>query len=211
MAVLLLNYMETINMGKLILVRHGETNKNVNHALHSPNDQETLNSVGRDQIKKTADKLKKLDVVKIYSSKEPRAIDSADLLASLLGLVNEPIDGMQERNWGIFTGKPWEAVKKVLDPMSLEERYTYEPENGESWKVFETRLIKAIKSIMSDNPDKEIAVVTHGGVIRVLMPHLLNVPKEESFKYDPDNASLTIFEFNGSEFKQIAINDTSHL
>jgi broad specificity phosphatase PhoE len=39
-----------------------------------------------------------------------------------------------------------------------------------------------------------LVIITHGGVIRALMPYLLGVPKEESFKYDPPNASITIFE-----------------
>ncbi len=55
---------------------------------------------------------------------------------------------MQERNWGVFTGKPWGEVKKILDPMSIEERYDYTPPQGESWRVFEGRLIKAVKKIL---------------------------------------------------------------
>lgn len=54
-------------------------------------------------------------------------------------------------------------------------------------------------------------VVSHGGAIRALMPHLLGVPKEESFKYDPDNASLAIFEYDGDNFIKKTVNDTSHL
>mgnify|MGYP001597684081 CR=1 FL=1 len=50
-----------------------------------------------------------------------------------------------------------------------------------------------------------------GGAIRALMPFLLGVPKEESYAYDPDNASLTIFDFDENRFTQVAINDTSHV
>ncbi len=197
-------------MKTLILVRHGETEKNVNKSLHSANDPELLNATGRQQIKQTAERLKKFSPTKIYCSNEARAIESGEIIAKSLEIPVEKIEGMQERNWGAFTGKPWEEVKKVLDPMTLEERYDYVPSGGESWRTFETRLVQAIESITKDIKGT-IVVVTHGGAIRALMPFLLNVPKEESFKYDPDNASLTIFEIENSHFKSKVVNDTTHL
>ncbi len=198
-------------MGKLILIRHGETNKNINKKLHAFHDTETLNSKGIEQIKLTAGKLTSYSPEKIYSSKEPRALESAQILSNCLTILLEEIEGIEERNWGIFTGKPWEEVKKVLDPMTLDERYTYVPQGGESWKTFEARLINAITKIVIENLHKTAVIVTHGGAIRALMPFLLGLPKEESFKYDPDNASLTIFDYNANGFKKITINDTSHL
>lgn len=190
-------------MGKLILVRHGETDKNVNNKLHAFDDSETLNETGREQIKKAADKLKEFTPNKVFSSKEKRAVASTEIISSLLKIPMEIVEGMQERNWGVFTGKPWSEVEKILKPMTLEERYQYVPENGESWKVFEERLIKRIQQITRDNKDKTVVVVTHGGAIRALMPFLTNVRREESFKYDPENASLTIFNYDEKGFYKL--------
>jgi broad specificity phosphatase PhoE len=198
-------------MGKIIFIRHGETAKNPSKLLHASNDPESLNDKGVEQIKKTASKLKELAPFKIISSKERRAIESGKIIAQALNVPLEEVEGMQERNWGIFTGKPWGEVKKVLDKMSLEERYKYSPPNGESWEIFETRLINSLKQILENNSDKTLVIVTHGGAIRALMPFLLNVSREESFKYDPDNASLSIFDYDGESFHLIAVNDTSHL
>jgi broad specificity phosphatase PhoE len=198
-------------MAKIILVRHGETDKNINNSLHASNDPEALNSTGIKQITVTANKLATLSPYKIYSSKERRALESSKIISDIIKIPVEEINGMQERNWGVFTGKPWGEVKKVLDPMSLDERFNYVPQDGESWKTFETRLIEAIKKIFEESPNKTVVVVTHGGAIRALMPFLLNVPKEESFKYDPNNASLTIFDYDGDKYTQVMINDTSHL
>ena len=189
-------------MTKIILIRHGETNKNINNSLHATNDTETLNSNGIEQIKLASNRLKILSPSKIYSSKEKRAIESAKILSESLNIPYESIDGMEERNWGIYTGKPWADVKVVLDKLTLEERYNYIPENGESWKTFETRLVNTIKTIVENNSDKTVIVVTHGGAIRALIPYLLNIPKEESFKYDPDNASIFLFNYNGKTYTQ---------
>ncbi len=198
-------------MGRLILIRHGETDKNLNKSLHAVNDEQALNLTGREQIEATVDRLKELSPSKIYSSTEKRAVESAQILAQRLGIPMEKIDGIQERNFGIFTGESWNEVKKILAPMTLEEKYDYVPEEGESWRAFEVRLISATQKIVEENKDKTIAVVTHGGAIKALMPFLLKAPKEESYKHIPGNASLTIFDFDDKGFHQIAVNDASHL
>ena len=198
-------------MAKLILVRHGETNKNINNRLHASDDPESLNDRGIKQIEETAQKLKSFLPIKIFTSKENRAIESTKIISNFLQIPFKKIDGMQERNWGVFTGKPWEEVKMVLDPMTLEERYNYEPSGGESWETFETRLISAIKKIIENNPETNIVVVTHGGAVRALMPFLLGVPKEESFNHYPKNSSLTVFDFNGESFTKVLIDDVNHL
>lgn len=198
-------------MERLILIRHGETDKNIAGRVHSSHDPEELNEAGKQQLLQTVQRLKELSPVKIYSSKEKRAVQSAELLAQGLGLSTEAIDDMQERDWGELSGMAWSEIKATLDPMTLEERYTYIPPQGESWKEVEERLITVIGKILNDCPDKTVVVVTHGGAIRILMPYLLGAPKEESFKYDPDNASLTIFDHENGKFISVTVNDTSHL
>jgi broad specificity phosphatase PhoE len=196
---------------RLILVRHGETDKNIKGVLHSRSDDSILSDLGRQQISVTARRLKREGIDFIYSSKETRALESSRLIAEVLGKGLRPMDGLEERDWGVFEGRSWSEVKSVLDPLDSEQRYEYVPENGESWKDFETRTNKVIKEIIDANQRKRIVIVTHGGVIRVLLPQLLHAPKEESFKYDPKNASVTIFDFESDHFIPIVIDDTSHL
>ena len=198
-------------MERFIFVRHGETSKNVKDVMHNSDDTELLTSAGVDQIEKTAEKLKEYSPSRVYSSKEARAIQSGELIAGKLSIELEPIDGMQERNWGELSNKPWSEVQKILDPMSLEERYEYIPPGGESWRQFEGRLIKAVSSIIENSKDETIVIVTHGGAIRALMPYLLGAPKEESFKHSPDNASITVFNQNNGALIQEIVNDTAHL
>jgi broad specificity phosphatase PhoE len=196
---------------KIFLIRHGETEKNTSNILHKKGDIERLNEIGKQQIEKTAEILKAKDILKVFCSKEIRAQESADILSNILDCPSIPIDGLEERNWGIYSNRPWSDVKEILDPMTLDERYTYTPPEGESWKSFEERLIHAINNSIKESEGGNIVILTHGGAIRALMPYLLGVSKEESFKYDPQNASITEFEYIDSSFKNIRIDDTSHL
>jgi len=118
---------------------------------------------------------------------------------------------MKERNWGEFSGKPFLEIKKVLDPLTLDERYGYIPPKGESWKDAEKRLTDCVKNVVETNAGKVVGIVTHGGSIRILMPYLLGTPIEETFKHDPKNASLSVFNIKDGKITTIALDDVAHL
>ncbi len=105
----------------------------------------------------------------------------------------------------------WAEVAALLSKMTISDRYKFKPDQGESWREVEKRLTRALGKILSENEDKTVAVVTHGGTIRTLIPYLLNAPLEESFKYDPKHLSFTIFDDDGEGFSRICIDDVSHL
>jgi len=195
---------------KLIIVRHGQTPTNASGFMHKSFDKDMLTVEGVNQIAKVAEFLSKYDIECVYSSKEKRAIQSAKVITDRLEVELIEMTGLHERDWGELGGKPWKDVKKVLENKSLQERYEYLPEGGESWKDFESRLISAIEAIVS-NSRKDVVIVTHGGAIRALMPFLLGKSLSESFKHDPDNASITIFEITQTGFKDIMINSIEHL
>ncbi|MCD4756174.1 histidine phosphatase family protein [bacterium] len=196
---------------KIFFIRHGETDKNVGRNLHEKGDSETLNQTGVEQIEKTAEILRNAKISVIFCSKETRAQKSSEILSNILECPTIQIDGFEERNWGVYSNRPWSDVKEVLDPLTLEERYTYVPPEGESWEIFEKRLIEALTESIKKGDDENIGIVTHGGAIRALIPYLLGVSKEESFKYDPANASITEFDYDGKIFTRQRIDDTSHL
>jgi len=197
---------------KLIFIRHGETNTNSKNLTHQTNDITGLTSLGKQQIKKVTKLLKDKKVEKIYSSPEKRAQESANLINQQLSLPIEILESLRERNWGTLEGKPWIEIEKKLKQMSLTERFTFIPPEGESWKQMEKRLKKAIHNIVQTNKSS-VCIITHGGTLRGLLPILKNVPKQESFKYDFKNASVTIFDYDKQtdNFKAILINSQTHL
>ena len=197
---------------KLVLVRHGRTNKNISGLLHSRSDESLLDEVGKAQMQKVAQRLKQeFWPFYIHTSVEARARESARIISELVGADALEAKGFEERNWGEFEGCPWTEVKRILDQLSLAERFIYRPPGGENWGEFKKRTVQALRKIIKEKDNKNVVIVTHGGVIRVLLPFLLNVPKEESFKYDPANASLTVFNYEEEKFYPALIDDVSHL
>lgn len=194
-------------MTTLILIRHGETSTNVKNILHKFVDPDNLTSEGIKQIELVGYKLKNLGLDVLYTSKEHRAKQSAKIIAKICNIKVNILEGMEERNWGDLSGISWDEIKIVLDSLDFNDRYNYVPPKGESWKTFETRLINCIKKVVQNNSNNIIGIVTHGGSIRALMPFLLNVSKEESYKYNPKNASISIFYFDEGKITPGAIDD----
>ncbi len=200
-------------MTKLILVRHGQTETNLQGKIHKHSDSEQLTAHGIAQIEDTSKVLKKDNPIAVYCSKEKRAIQSAKIISDKLNIPLFETNGLEERNWGDYAGLTFSEIKQKagMGKMSFEERYTFNPPNGESWKETEERLLRTLNKILAENKDKTIVLVTHGGSIRIYMPTLLGVNKEESYKYDPDNASISIFNYEEGIFTKLVYNDTSHL
>lgn len=189
---------------KLILVRHGETEINKSGSTHLTGDEAMLTPKGKKQVLKNLELLQSNRAVQIFCSPEKRAIESAEILGKKLNLEPIILEEFRERNWGKWEGKNWDWIKQKLDKMGLDERYTFVPPDGESWKQMERRLKNGLSKIIShkfsqkgefskENPlEAVVAVVTHGGAMRGLMPILKNLPKEESFKYDFENGEAVI-------------------
>jgi broad specificity phosphatase PhoE len=200
-------------MSKIILVRHGETIKNIQGKIHKFGDPEILTNKGIVQIEKTAEELKKYTPDTLYCSGEKRARQSAEIISHILNIPLQRIKGLEERNWGDFVNLSFQDIKQKtgMENMDFETRYTFHPPNGESWKEVEMRLLNALNEILSKNKDKTIVLITHGGSIRTLMPTLLGVDKTESYKYDPDNASISVFNYSKGKFTKEIYNNTNHL
>ena len=179
---------------KIYLVRHGETAKNISGLTHAKGDIEHLNSRGKEQAHFLAKSLLGLKIAKIYSSEETRAVETAEILAETLDVEYEAIGALHERNMGDLNGKPWSGIEPILNKMTIEDR-----------------LMESLRAISGRHRNESIAVVTHAGAIRGIMPKIKNEPLESSFKYDLQNTSVTELEYNNAKFRVIRENDFSHL
>ncbi len=199
---------------KLLLIRHGQTEVNASGSMHTLNDDAGLSELGLLQAQKLIRVCKDHGVQMLYSSNENRAKQTAEIIAVGLGIKNNPTNALHERNWGEWGGRTWTEIKNELDTMNIQQRYTFIPPSGESWQQMETRLKQCVDNIVAGGEAKQvyaIAIVTHGGALRGLMPILKDTPKEVSLKYDFENASVTIFEYESGVYSEVVVNDTAHL
>jgi broad specificity phosphatase PhoE len=195
---------------KILFIRHAETPINVSKLTHKLGDPVGLTELGQKQSERLTKVCINENVEVVFSSPEQRAVETAEIIAKGLGIKLEILKELAERNWGEWEGRAWPEIEVVLKSMALEERHTFVPPNGEAWLQMEVRLKKALDNIKECGYDT-VAVITHEGALRGVMPLLLNSPKESSFNYHFENASITSFEYKNGMFTELKVNDVSHL
>lgn len=173
---------------KIHLVRHGETDWNVHRKIQGSTDTE-LNENGVAQAKALANALAdaELSLARVYSSRQKRALMTAQIAAQRLGLPVVPLDGLEEICFGLWEGLTWQEVPMRFPAEHAtwlsSRRYTHPPQ-GESYQDVLERFLAALRLIASQNT-RDVLVVTHSANIMVLLSALQNKPFEqmvENFK-----------------------------
>ncbi|MGL6154958.1 histidine phosphatase family protein [Cetobacterium sp. SF1] len=184
-------------MGKLILVRHGETKMNAQGIYFGHLDPE-LNLLGKEQAKETRKILEKLNFNYdfLYTSDLKRAYETAEILnynKKNIILAQE----LREINFGIFEGFSYEELKlKYPDELTKCEKNweDYNYLTGESVKELQNRSVEFIKNNLDLN--KINIVVTHWGVINTLLSYYFSNGLESYWKYSVNNGGIVIIEFS---------------
>jgi isoleucyl-tRNA synthetase len=152
---------------KIILLRHGESEKNIKDIFDSSNENFSLTAKGKKQAQEAAGKLKNIKINRIYSSPVLRAFQTAEAVAKKKGLAVEKADELAEIKSGDWEQKNRydESIKKereLYKSLTAEEQYIAKRGNtGESWKDCEERVYSFVKKAIQKNSGKTILIVTH--------------------------------------------------
>jgi broad specificity phosphatase PhoE len=79
--------------------------------------------------------------------------------------------------------------------LSLDDRYTFRPPEGETWQEMDERIDGALRKIAGLHFDT-VAIITHAGPIRVLLSTLKVKTKAATINYIPGLGSWLIEEFD---------------
>jgi broad specificity phosphatase PhoE len=155
--------------GGIILVRHGETDANLRRCF-ADSDDIPLTDVGRLQSQELAARLSlEFRPEVLVSSRFLRARQTSEIIANVLGLTSESIEGIHERDFGSLKGHSYE---RLVEAASLTEPWLWSPPGGESLDDVRRRAMAAIEALRLRYPGREIVVVTHGAVIQSICAHI---------------------------------------
>lgn len=175
----------------IILVRHGQTDWNVNQLLQGLSNID-LNEYGISQAKETAKSLKEVKIDYIYSSPLNRTLDTANYINENRNLEIIIEDRLLERGFGNYEGLNGKKIdfKKYWDfNLNLSDN------NVESIKDLFNRVYFLLSDLYNNynNSDVNILLVTHNGV-NLAISSILNGFKENIFEYNLKPCEYKIFK-----------------
>ena len=172
----------------LYVVRHGETIWNKEHKVQGMTDI-PLTEKGREEAKELKDLIKSLNIDVVISSPLIRTRETAKIITETLPINTD--DRIRERDWGLNEGADTDTVDKwdcwdVILNTSVQ--------NIEPLQDFMYRVSDFIEDIKIRYKDKNVLVVTHSAVSRVIHYLLEEIPEDANLsKIDIPN--LRIIEY----------------
>jgi len=158
--------------GRLILVRHGESEGNRDRIFTTTPAELALTDLGRTQAADAAVKIgTRFAPELVISSPYLRARHTAEIIAAGLELPLKIEPHLHEREMGDLKGQPYDAVLRdqAYDP---ERRWLWTPPGGESFDDVKRRAAPVIDRLAREHPGKELVIVSHGGVMLSLWAHV---------------------------------------
>ena len=176
----------------LWLVRHGESTWNTLGLAQGHCDQARLTRLGQRQAWAVASQLRDRPVGALYASDLRRALETAAPLAEVTGLEVTRDARLRERCLGVLEGAATAAVGPAANGLRGDQVVEPDarPDGGESLREFYRRVagfadeLGARCRAMEAERAGEIAVVAHGGTLRVLNAYLRGIPVER-MRWEP--------------------------
>ncbi len=203
-------------MSKLILLRHGESQWNLENRFTGWVDV-PLSPRGEEEARKAGEKLKNIQIDKRYTSVLKRAIDTDRIAMEIAGKLDVPVErdkALNERHYGALQGlnKEETAKKYGKEQVHLWRRsYDIAPPKvvtelnpdgiSESLKDTADRVIPYfINKIKPDlNAGLNVLVTAHGNSLRALVMYLDGLSKEEVLELNIPTGVPIVYEFENGK------------
>lgn len=170
-------------MKKMILVRHGQTEWNIEQRYQGQQDTE-LTDFGREQMKMASRQLDGETIDQIMTSPLKRAKESAEIVARACSLEVQVDFRLAEMDLGSWEGKPYATGRNV------ENWFELAPHGGETGARFHRRVQNWF--VAQPPTEKTLLLVVHGLVVQSLLSYLLEEPFDRWHKRPVRNGALAV-------------------
>lgn len=157
----------------LYVVRHGKTTWNDKHLVQGVSDV-PLNEEGIKEAYELQELVASLNIDVVISSPLERARKTAQIITNNKLPINTD-DRIKERDWGMNEGAPIDSVD-TIDCWDV--ILNTNVQNIERIQDFMLRVSDFIEDIKVRYKDKNVLVVTHSAVIRVIHYMLGRIPED---------------------------------
>ena len=207
----------------IYLIRHAEATNTTHKEIISGRTYDAeLTKKGIMDSVSLGEKLLKDKVVfnAVYSSSIKRALDTANIVSTILSIKTDDItkiESLEELDFGDWEGKLDKDIytKEVLKSIK-DQGDSFTPPNGESRLMVEQRVSLWFDNEIFKNPKFSaskhiVSIFTHSFVINLLLHHILEFNNKIVYRVDTDTSSVTVINYSKLGWRVMCVNDTSHL
>jgi alpha-ribazole phosphatase len=182
---------------RVFLFRHGET-ANAKQVCFNGHFDVGLSDRGKEQFQQIAESLKSFQLDGLYSSDLRRTREGAQTIGASHGLSPTSYTEMRELCFGDWEGLSIDEVNSRYPGMlsqRMQDIATFQVEGGESFPQLRDRVLPKFQEIVNRHSHDNVAIVSHGGVNRVILGHVLGIPIENIFRLQQQYAAVNIIQF----------------
>ena len=191
---------------QLLLVRHALPLRSEPGQGSDPH----LSADGVEQAKRLPAALERFPITRLVSSPQVRAIETGQPVADALGLTIEVDDRLAEYDRDLPHYVPIEQIARE-NPEELERLISGRLPSGVDEAAFLARITAGIDDLVAGaGHDDTVAVFSHGGVINVLLHHILGTERLLSFHVDYASVTRLLSSRTG-RLAVAGVNGTEHV
>lgn len=175
----------------LWLIRHPEPDHSARGLCYGALDI-ALSDSGIRHAHAISEKLVNENFAAIYSSPKQRCTVTARLLAR--GRSVETVGDLRELDFGKLEGRSYEEIAASYPDVYkrwMENPTGTEFPDGESFCQMSTRVLGVLNELLARHAGESIAVVTHGGPIRVMLADALGIPLRNIFRIEQHYGAIS--------------------
>ncbi len=206
-----------IDATTLILIRHGETAWNAERRLQGHIDI-ALNAEGERQAEALAGALENEPFDAIYTSDLQRARQTAQAVASTVGMPLTVHAGLRERCYGGFEGLLYSEIEQrfpaefaAWQARDIDALMPPGARVAESFRQFYQRCTRTIGAIAAAHPGQTLALVAHGGVLECAYRAALGLSLASPRDFAVKNASINRLRYHDGKLELCSWGEVAHL
>lgn len=191
-------------MGKLILIRHGESVGNRERLFATTPHELALTDLGYQQAREAGRRIAKLFRAElVVASSYIRAHETGRVIAEMLGLSLELEHKLHERHIGALQGESYDSILTApgYDP---QRPWLWKPDGGESFDDVKARVGPILDRLAKAHPTRDVVVVSHGGVMMALWAY---VTGEWDNVHVPPNCGIVLIEHGAHGYSKPQVLD----
>jgi len=200
---------------EVVLIRHAQTEWNVQGRFIGQLDSPLTNQ-GLQDTELLARRLMSGHIDHIYCSDLGRSLVTASCITRHVKSKVDIDKRLRERSFGVFEGLSVKEIELKYPEVQVLTRHCadFAIPQGESKSQVLQRALSCVNELVKRHQGERIILVTHGGLMTVLLKHILGLHPDAERTYEVPNAAFNVLTYHESRrpnWMVKTLGDTCHL